>query len=65
VSKLRKWTAEEERRLLELCAAGKSPYSIGKEFKRTESAILNRIHILKKREEDRADGGSDCPSKLL
>ena len=58
MSKLRKWTAEEERHLVELVGAGRSAYAIAKEFSRTESAILNRIHILRKRGEDTTDGDS-------
>jgi hypothetical protein len=46
----RKWTEEEDQRLRELRAAGKSPILIAKELNRTESAIIGRMSILKLRE---------------
>ena len=47
---LRKWTPEEDGRLLKLVAAGKSPFVIAKEFKKTVAAVLGRIATLKKRQ---------------
>jgi hypothetical protein len=47
----RKWTEEDDQCLLELRAAGKTPIVIGKELNRTESAIVSRIGVLKRREQ--------------
>jgi len=44
---LRHWTDEEDRRLLELKAAGKSVIVIAKILGRTEVAIANRLDVLK------------------
>jgi Myb-like DNA-binding domain len=50
MTKFRKWTEEDDTRLIELRAAGKPPAVIAKELKRTEAAVVSRIGILKKRE---------------
>jgi DNA-binding CsgD family transcriptional regulator len=44
----RKWTAREERRLFKLRAAGKSTVEIAKRLRRTESAVSNRITLLRR-----------------
>jgi hypothetical protein len=44
----KKWTAEEDDRLLELKAAGKSLSSIAKELNRTQAAVDSRTHHLKR-----------------
>ncbi len=44
----RKWTAEEDDRLLELKAAGKSLSVIAKELNRSQAAVDSRIHRLKR-----------------
>jgi DNA-binding NarL/FixJ family response regulator len=43
-----KWTAEEDDRLLQLKAAGKSLSVIAKELNRTQAAIDSRTNVLKK-----------------
>jgi hypothetical protein len=47
---IKRWTDEEDQRLLELKRAGKMVWVIAKEFGRTESAVSARLVILKKRE---------------
>ncbi len=47
----RRWTREDDERLLELMASGKLPIQIGKELGRSTPAIIQRIALLKKREE--------------
>jgi hypothetical protein len=42
----RPWTHEDDRRLTEMRAAGKSPAIIAKEIKRTEVAVLRRMKTL-------------------
>jgi hypothetical protein len=44
-----KWTLEEDRRLLEMKAAGKSHRSIGAALKRTPGSVNSRSRILKVR----------------
>ena len=43
-----KWTAEEDDRLLELKAAGKSLSVIAKELNRTQAAVDSRTSVLKR-----------------
>jgi hypothetical protein len=43
------WTAEDDRRLLELRAAGRSTISISATPKRSQSAVEDRLYILRKR----------------
>ena len=43
------WTDEEDRRMLELRAAGKSAISISRVLKRTPRAIEARYYMLRKR----------------
>jgi hypothetical protein len=45
----RRWTEEDDERLLELKAAGKHTNMIGKELRRSEPAVIQRIAILKRR----------------
>jgi hypothetical protein len=45
----RRWTHEDDRRLLELKAAGKHTNMIGKELRRSEPAVIQRTAILKRR----------------
>jgi hypothetical protein len=45
----KQWTKEDERRLVELHAAGKSSVSIAAALKRTARAIDQRISIIRKR----------------
>lgn len=44
-----KWTAEEDLKLAELKAAGKSAQVIAKALNRTETAIVSRLGVLRKR----------------
>jgi DNA-binding NarL/FixJ family response regulator len=46
----RKWSEEEDRRLLELRTAGKTLIQIAKELNRTESSVATRIVVLKRQE---------------
>ena len=43
------WTAEDDRRLLEMRAAGKTAISISVALKRTPRAIEGRLNALRKR----------------
>jgi DNA-binding NarL/FixJ family response regulator len=45
-----KWTPEEDKRLLELQAAGKSSFSIAAELRRSVGAVHGRLSVLKTRE---------------
>jgi hypothetical protein len=45
-----RWTADEDRQLLEMKAAGKSIFAIAGVFKRTVSAVEQRLYFLKVRE---------------
>ena len=47
-----RWTQEDDRRLLEMRTAGKSPAVIAKELKRTEAAVVGRVSVLKWRKSD-------------
>jgi hypothetical protein len=42
----RPWTHEDDRRLTELIAEGKSPSIIAKELERTEVAVLRKMRTL-------------------
>jgi hypothetical protein len=45
-----KWTPEEDKRLLELQAAGKASFSIAAELRRSVGAVHGRLSVLKARE---------------
>jgi hypothetical protein len=45
----RRWTADEDQRLLSLRAAGKIIASIAKELDRTYESVVNRLAVLAKR----------------
>jgi len=45
----RPWTAEDDRRLLELRAAGRSAVSISAALKRSGGAVISRLSILRAR----------------
>ena len=47
--KNRPWTAEEDRRLIELRAAARSSFFIAVTLKRTTKAISSRLSVLRKR----------------
>jgi DNA-binding NarL/FixJ family response regulator len=44
-----KWTDEEDKRLFALRAAGKSNVMIAAALRRTESSVVGRIYVLRKR----------------
>lgn len=48
----RPWTRDDDRRLLELHAAGRSHISLAAALKRTRSAIRNRLENLRTRSVD-------------
>ena len=48
----RGWTVEEDRRLLDLRATGRSSRSIGVALKRSTSAVDARLRILRKRDRE-------------
>ena len=52
------WTEEEERRLLEMEAAGKSTGSMSKTFERSMEAVLSRLRLLRARAHSGAEGGA-------
>jgi hypothetical protein len=58
----RPWTREDDRRLLDMRAAGKSPAIIAKELKRTEVAVLRKMRTLS-RQMPRAEGEGKIPQK--
>jgi hypothetical protein len=45
----RRWTDDDDRRLLEMRAAGKTLKKIAKDLKRTEAAVASRAVFLKGR----------------
>ena len=45
----RRWTVDDDRRLLEMRAAGKTLKKIAKDLKRTEAAVADRAVLLKGR----------------
>ena len=49
-----KWTADENRQLLEMKAAGKSNSVIARAFKRTAVAVVQRLYLLRLR---KSEGG--------
>jgi|EndMetStandDraft_5_1072996.scaffolds.fasta_scaffold66427_1 hypothetical protein len=53
-----KWTEEDDRRLLELRAVGKSALSIGLALRRSASAIEGRLGVLKAKARGRASESS-------
>jgi hypothetical protein len=54
-----KWTADLDRRLLEMKAAGKSVFAIAAAFKRSAAAIVQRLYLLRRRERKHPGGGDD------
>jgi hypothetical protein len=54
-----KWSLEDDRRLLELKAAGTPLAVIAKKLNRTEGAVDSRISVLKRRA-DLASGSSEA-----
>jgi DNA-binding NarL/FixJ family response regulator len=54
-----KWTPEEDKRLLELQAAGKSNFSIAAELRRSVGAVLGHLSVLRTRK--RFAINSDAP----
>jgi hypothetical protein len=59
-----RWTHEDDRRLVEMRAAGKPPAVIAKELGRTEPAVINRTRALKRRR-TRAKGEGQMPGDAL
>ena len=55
----RPWTAEDDRRLLELRATGRSSRSIGVVLKRSSKAVDGRLRILRRRDRDDASADPD------
>ena len=55
VNRNRPWTAEDDRRLLELRATGRSSRSIGVALRRSAKAVDDRLRILRRRDRDDAD----------
>jgi DNA-binding CsgD family transcriptional regulator len=51
------WTKDEERRLVELRASGKSCVSIAAALKRTARAVNSRLSILRKRNAEQNPNG--------
>jgi len=51
--KPRAWTEDEDRKLLEMKAAGRSSISIANALKRTTSAVTARITAIRRSNEDR------------
>src|ERR1700730_10418519 len=60
-----KWTPEEDKRLLELQAAGKSSFSIAAEFRRSVGAVHGRLSVLKAKEKFGSNSGAPQPMPLL
>ena len=60
-----KWTPEEDKRLLELQAAGKSSFSIAAEFRRSVGAVHGRLSVLKAKEKFASNSGAPQPVPLL
>jgi hypothetical protein len=60
----RQWTHEDDRRLLEMSAAGKSPALVAKELKRTEPAVIGRTSALKGHM-PRAEGDGEMTGDLV
>lgn len=56
-NKNRPWTEEDDRRLLELKAAGRSAVSISAALKRSAGAIEGRASIIRARERAKDAGG--------
>ena len=54
----RPWTADDDKRLLEMRASGRSNISIWAALKRSQSAVRARISIL--RERGQGEAPSDC-----
>ena len=52
VNKKRPWTDEDDRRLHELQAAGRSALSIGVALRRSAGAVISRLSILRQREKE-------------
>ena len=50
VNSNKKWTADEDKRLLQLQAAGKSNFLIAAVLRRSTEAVLGRLSILKAKE---------------
>ena len=53
-----KWTPEEDKRLLELEAAGKSSFLVAAELRRSIGSVRGRLAILKARERFASDAGT-------
>jgi hypothetical protein len=55
----RPWTAEDDHRLLELRATGRSSRSIGVALRRSAKAVDGRLRVLRKRDRDVAGVAAD------
>jgi DNA-binding CsgD family transcriptional regulator len=58
----KRWTPKEDKRLLELRAAGKSSFSIAAELRRSVEAVLGHLSVLKARE--RVGSNSDATHSM-
>jgi uncharacterized protein (DUF2252 family) len=56
----RPWTEDDDRRLLELKAAGRSAVSISAALKRSAGAIEGRASLIRAREKGVKDGGGEA-----
>jgi hypothetical protein len=59
----RTWTEEDDRRILQWRAAGRSTISIAAAVKRTASAVNARLAVLRARDQSAKDVAADQTSK--
>jgi hypothetical protein len=63
-NKNKRWTPEEDERLLLLRSAGESPEAIALALKRTAVAVDRRFYTLRNRDEAEKDSASELPQHL-
>ena len=61
----KKWTPDEDKRLLELQAAGKSNFLIAAELRRSTGAVFGRLSVLKARENFPSNSSSKGPASAF
>jgi hypothetical protein len=59
----RPWSVDDDRRLLELRATGRSSRSIGVALKRSSKAVDDRLRILRQRDREDESTASDVSRK--
>lgn len=60
-----RWSAEEDRTLLSMKAAGASPIAIARQLRRPESSVYRRIEVIDSRAQRRERPCMCCQNKFM